>query len=252
MAKIRNSDPKNPSGGFVRLFDDPELGALMSCIQSTVISNGSELERLITDRARMVTDLTAMLERPGDFAPGTYLASKKQIKRSPLCHITLVDASNNRVKLPEPDFLLLRIGQSNHCVVLELKDGHVFDTKKSQAEHDNLVTYAQQLGAQIAYITRYAICCFNQEDPEEIRRGLKNVFRPKEILTGPHFCKLLNIDYEEILQEREVDAEDNRRYFFGQLMQIPSFQSYVADILLTRARRAGRSEKFQRHLTELF
>ena len=87
MAKIRNSDPKNPSGGFVRLFDDPELGALMSCIQSTVISNGSELERLITDRARMVTDLTAMLERPGDFAPGTYLASKKQIKRSPLCQI---------------------------------------------------------------------------------------------------------------------------------------------------------------------
>lgn len=57
MAKLRNSKPRNPSGGFNRLFNDDALGGLMSKVQSTVIANGSELENLITARAPAVEDL---------------------------------------------------------------------------------------------------------------------------------------------------------------------------------------------------
>ena len=106
MAKIRNSRPKNPSGGFNRLFDDEALGFLMSKVQSTVIANGSELEKVITELAPTVENLDSVLENPGLFPDGTYLVPKKQIKKSTICHIHTIDASGEKVKLPEPDFFI--------------------------------------------------------------------------------------------------------------------------------------------------
>ena len=52
MAKIRERTPKNVSGGYERIFGIPELGMLMSKVQSAVISSGNELEKLIQDRGR--------------------------------------------------------------------------------------------------------------------------------------------------------------------------------------------------------
>ena len=226
MAKIRNSHPKNPSGGFDRLFDDPALGGLMSKVQSTVIANGSELERAVMGRAPAVEDLARALDDPSSLPPGTYLVPKSQMKKVKTCQIHTVSGDGTRVRLPEPDFLVLTVGARNRCDVLELKDGHVFDTKKSQAEWDNLVKYAQQLGSRIPYITTYHICCFNQEDREEIRRGLKNVFQAEEILTGRAFCEELGIDYDAIRREREEDARDNVDFFFEELAKLPVTARY--------------------------
>ena len=226
MAKIRDANPKNPSGGFDRLFDDADLGGLMSKVQSTVIANGSELERVIMERAPGVADLTRALEDPASLPEGTYLVPKKQMKRAELCRIHTISGDGTRVRLPEPDFLLLTVGRVCRCDVVELKDGHVFDTKKSQAERDNLVKYAQQLGSRLPYITTYHICCFNQEDPEEIRRGLKNVFQPEEILTGRAFCRALGIDYDAIRRDREEDARDNVSFFFEELARLPVTARY--------------------------
>jgi len=227
MAKIRNSRPKNPSGGFNRLFDDEALGFLMSKVQSTVIANGSELEKVITELAPTVENLDSVLENPGLFPDGTYLVPKKQIKKSTICHIHTIDASGEKVKLPEPDFFILELdGGRNFCYVLELKDGHVFDTKKSQAEKDGLVKFTQQLGARIPYITRHFICCFNQDDVKEIRKGLKNVFQEEEILTGRQFCEKLSIDYQMILRTREEDAKDNVDFFFEELGKLEITKKY--------------------------
>ena len=227
MAKLRNSKPRNPSGGFNRLFNDDALGGLMSKVQSTVIANGSELENLITARAPAVEDLDRALEDPSSCEPGTYLVPKKQMKKSNICRIQTIDISGERVKLPEPDFLILQIGDGrNRCDVVELKDGHVFDTKKSQAEKDGLVEYAQKLGTKIPYSTDHHICCFNQEDPKEIQKGLKNGFQPEEILTGRQFREKLNLDYEEIQICREEDARDNTDFFFEELAKLPITERY--------------------------
>ena len=47
MAKIRDRDPKDSSGAYERLFGNAELGTLISKIQGTVRSSGSELEEMI-------------------------------------------------------------------------------------------------------------------------------------------------------------------------------------------------------------
>ena len=62
MALISDSKPKERSGAYDRLFGIPELGLLISRIQSSVISSGSELERLIIDKVQHIDDLDRFLE----------------------------------------------------------------------------------------------------------------------------------------------------------------------------------------------
>ena len=130
MAKIRNANPKNSSGGFVRMIGNEQLATIFTKAQSTVITNGTELEKIITERAKPVLDLDKFIEDCENLKVenGTYLCSKKVVK-----------ASSYKLAHHEPDFLALTVNVAkNICYVVELKDGFSFDTKKSVAEKEML------------------------------------------------------------------------------------------------------------------
>ncbi len=79
MAKIRGRIPKESSGGYARLFGNEALGELMSKVQGTVISAGSELEKLIAERVETIDDLDTFLCK--DIMPnGVLLAEKKRLR----------------------------------------------------------------------------------------------------------------------------------------------------------------------------
>ena len=82
MAKIKNSHPKDSSGGYERVFDNREIGYLIQRIQSTVISNGNELENLIVERSKRIDDLDSFIDSclDGTIEPGSYLCRKSVIK----------------------------------------------------------------------------------------------------------------------------------------------------------------------------
>lgn len=46
MAKIRDSNPKDVSGGYDRIWGNRLMGLLMSKVQSAVICSGKELEKI--------------------------------------------------------------------------------------------------------------------------------------------------------------------------------------------------------------
>lgn len=71
------------------------------------------------------------------------------------------------------------------------------------------------------------ICTFNQDDMDSIKTGLKNYFKEDEILTGRDFCKILNINYDEIIRLRMKDAEDNLNYFIDELLKIENVRSLL-------------------------
>ena len=48
-------------------------------------------------------------------------------------------------------------------------------------------------------------------------------------MTGAELCRLLQISYHSILQDREADASDNRNYFVETLIKIPFVKSKLAD-----------------------
>ncbi len=209
MAKIRNSKPKTSSGGYNRVFNNTSLGELIQKVQSTVISNGNELETMILSNSNVIENLDQFLSM--DDKKGVFLCPKKVIKNS-----------KYKLKEHEPDLVIFEISENNrNCYIIELKDGDNFDTKKSLGEFESLEQYKNHLGSQITFITNFFICSFNQNDKELIVKGFKNVFNINQVMTGRELCDLLKINYDKIIEKRKQDAEDNKKYFTEELVKIP-------------------------------
>lgn len=219
MAKIRNANPKQSSGGFERAVGNKEMAAILTKAQSTVITNGTELEKIISEKAVLITDLDDFIEKSdkGEVANGSYLCTKSVVKKS-----------KYRMDKHEPDFIAFTIETGkNLCYVVELKDGDSFDTKKALAEKESLRLFVNHLAPQIPFRTRFYICCFNQNDKDRIIAGFKHAFNDKEIMTGKEFSNILGIDYERIVNERATDAVDNFNYIVGELIHIKEIRDRV-------------------------
>ncbi len=235
MAKIRGRIPKESSGGYARLFDNEALGELMSKVQGTVISAGSELERLITERVETIDDLDAFL-RKDIMSDGVLLAEKKKIKKC-----TELDSQGS-----EPDFMIFKRREGHQrCHIVELKDGHVFDTKKVDSEREALHGFAKRNAGRLPYRVSTHFCAFNQDDPEVIWKGFKQRIDIKEAMTGREFCDLLEINYDEIVEVRKTDAEDNIRYFLEELLRILEANSIIEDILSSESHLAEEQKLFR-------
>lgn len=212
MAKICNAKVGSSSGGYNRVFDNDEIGRLMSKVQSTVISNGSELERIILSRTQNITILDVFIEgvTDGNVPNGTYVCTKRVLKKS-----------SYKLDKHEPDLLIFIVQQRRVCRIIELKDGDAFDTKKASGEQESLERFNLHIGAKIPFVSDYFVCCFNQINKEEIVKGFKNVFGIEHVMTGKELCEILNISYEEIIEERKRDAKANIEYFYQQFKSIP-------------------------------
>ncbi len=220
MVLIKDSKDNNRStpGGYHRLFDNEELGGLFSKVHAAVIRNGNELENIIIEKCDCITDVDNFFsEHQND---GVYLIEKKVIKKSTL-------KSNQ-----EPDFIILKVDNENkHCYIVELKDGDTFDTKKAAGEKALLTNFQRDLSIKIPYTSSIHVCAFNQLDKEKIVAGFKNKISEDEAMTGMELCRLLDINYQEILTDRRQGAESNIDYFLESLMNIDLVQTKIKLIL---------------------
>jgi hypothetical protein len=228
MAKIRDSKPKSSSGNYARLFGDEDLGALITKIQSTVISTGSALEKAILSRCKkgcIIKDCDNFFNNYSDdkvFVLGYRIFLKKDLKKSKVLDLP---------KKSEPDFVVLKMDKhKKHCYIVELKLGYMFDTKKTKGERELIRKFEDRIAKRIQYTTQFYICAFFEKDKEKIRDGLKHDFELDEIMTGEDFCRLLEIDYQEIIEETYSPnaAADNIDYFIEELVRIPKVRALLS------------------------
>lgn len=206
MTRIEDANPRDRSGSYDRLFGIPALGRLISKVQSAVISSGTGLEKMIADRVMPIKDIDAFL-KSDVMQEGVFVARKGAIRNS-----KVLERSG-----PEPDFIVFKRRDGvQRCYIVELKDGHVFDTKKATAERQYLHKFVEQNARHMPYKVACRFCAFNQDDPGSIRRGFKNKITLQEAMTGREFCDLLEIDYSQITEERKKDAEANVHYFLSE------------------------------------
>ena len=219
--KIRNANPRQVSGGYARLFNDNDLGMLVSKTQSAVISAGKELESLIASKTQPVLNLEEFLRL--DLLPaGVHLATKADMER---CESIVVQSST-------PDFLAFRrLGNGQSCHVIEVKDGHQFDTKKAMAEREMLHGFVQANIGVLRHTAFVHMCAFNQDDSNAIYEGFKKRISINELLTGRELCELLEIDYEDVVKARSDDAADNIRFFVETLMRIPKVRDIAESLI---------------------
>jgi len=221
--RIRNAKGRQDGGsGYTRVLGNNELGKLISRVQSTVISNDTELERMIVERTNTINSLENFINdvTDGTQDDGVYLCQKKTLIKSKYA-----------IKGIEPDLLIFIVERKRVCKVIELKDGDNFDAKKAQSEREHLEQFAIHFGAKIPFVTEFYICCFNQSDKDIIREGFKNKFEPEHIMNGEELCSILRSDYNEIVQIRKNDADDNLEYFLDELLKIDEIRYRIQDKL---------------------
>ena len=225
MAKIEDSKPKGTSRGYHRLFGNDELGDLMSKAHSAVIRSGNELEELIKERITPIGDLNVFLGRE-TLPEGVFLATKKEIKR---CTELYINDKN-------PDFIIFkhRAGHQR-CYLIELKDGHVFDTKKVLGERQTLHAFAERNASSLKYSISIHFCAFNQEDRQAVWDGFKRGIDYEEAMTGRQFCEILEIDYDEIVKERLQYIDGNMRYFIHSLLCISEVREIIDELISERS-----------------
>lgn len=229
MAKIRNSNPKQSGGGYERLVGNVAMARIFTKAQSTVITNGTELENIISKKAVTIDKLDDFIDScdNGTVTDGTYLCTKRTIEKS-----------KYKLKGHEPDFIAFTVNKAkNLCYVVELKDGDSFDTKKSLAEKEMLQLFVNHLAPKIPFRTKYYICCFNQSSKEKIVLGFKNIFTIEEVMTGREFCNILGIDYDTIVQTRRDDTTDNFKYIVEKMFEIKEVRTQF-------------SENYRKHIKE--
>lgn len=218
------------SGSYGRLFDDEKIGLVMSDVQSTAIRNGNELEKLIERYSNPLTnnDTFNLINeiKAGTIQNGTYLLSKNSYRG------TTIAIPNH-----EPDYIVVRMNDVNvKIVVVEMKDGDDFDTKKSNGELETLTACKDFIESNFAISTDYALCCFNQKSRLNIVRGLKNRFDEAHVMTGNEFCELVGIEYEAIINERKSDAADNIMELARRLADCDNFVAALETLGYTKAR----------------
>ncbi len=120
----------------------------------------------------------------------------------------------------EPDLLAFDLVH-RICYVIEVKDGDQFDTKKSEGERNTLHSFRSDVASVLPFSFKIYMCSFNAPSKEAIYHGLKHKFPLDELMTGKELCDLLGIDYDEILDIRKQDQEDNIDYFVESLKNIP-------------------------------
>ena len=223
MALIENAKGRrqgqSPSG-YTRLFGIEALGNLISRVQGTVISSGTELEHLIIERCKHIDDLDKFItDKLHSNEAGVWVATKQQVKKSKII--------NSKY---EPDFLGFRLDK-RMCYVVEVKDGDQFDTKKASGEYQSLHNFTNDISQELPFSMRIFMCSFNAPDIDAVFHGLKRKFNRNELLTGKGLCMLFDIDYDEIIKIRTSDQQTNLEYFIEQLITIAPIRSMVIKAL---------------------
>lgn len=183
---------------------------------------GIELENMVNE---ILKDDNKIVDNVDNFLGTTRMAKdevfvlpKQLLKKSEI--IDFIDA--------EPDFVILKISNhKHHCYIIELKDVHVFDTKKIAGEKQSLLDFRNNIATKIPYTCSIHICVFNQEDKNRIYRGMKKKFNLDEIMTGKEFCNLLEIDYEALIEKRKEWQYDNLARFVMLLLEIPDVKKEI-------------------------
>jgi len=206
-----------------RIFGNERMGLLFSKFQSAVIRSGIELERMIY--AEIPIEMRTTLQELND--------PSRDIKNCPPIQIVFKPAS------PDPDSkkksiqgdLLIVDNKKLSFMLVEVKEGHIFDTKKADGELASLKNITSWLAQKFAYRTTYFLCSFNQESKEEIVSGAKRRFTIEHVLTGRELCDKIGIDYDALRKKRQSDQLQNRIYFLRKLLEIPEIREEVVVLL---------------------
>ena len=225
----------------------------MQQVQSTSIRNGNQLEQCIEECADrygcLYSDIDKFLLQAYNFLFDDLLPS---YDLNVYYLFTKADVVNSTVihSKHETDYLLLGLFEDDQDgyfylsgYFVEMKDGWVFDTKKSEMEAnileeeaDNLFDILLVKGFRREELRiNYYFCGFSAMSKDQVVRGTKHRFVLSQVLTGYDFCNEL-LGYPELFDDIEDtryigDQGANVTYFLTTILEDLELRQMVKDLL---------------------
>jgi len=211
MALISNTKGRGEdetASGYERLFGNRQLGMLISKVQSATISTGSELEGFLASRLKKTNGISI----------------HKINKDKRVFKDAKIDSAGKKHNL-EVDCVIEREGK---IMLIEIKDGDTFDTKKVAGEIESLFM-AKNFIIKTRKIKEENVsihyCSFNARNHEQIEREAKGLLPKNSAMTGQELCELLGLDFNKIVEERKKHQKENLNFFIEELKKIPEIMN---------------------------
>lgn len=231
------------------------MGELFSKVQACCISAGTELEKILVMKSSNTVTYAEFKSKKSEFTNSdtyTLLHALPKVTPSGAIISSTHTDKKRRTRQKETDALVVLsdeaeevivqgiegledIGKkskskkgdliilSPKCVegiVVEMKDGDTFDTKKSDGELQTLKFLSEHYSNDLGVKLTFAFSCFYVSNKQQIVTGSKSRFTSEQVLTGRDLCELIGVNYDEVVQERRIDGEYNLNYFLASLLQI--------------------------------
>ena len=221
MAKISETKGRSDAkSGYTRLFGSQQLGQLVSRVHATVIRTGNELEHIIESEtpAHLKTTLDVILAQRGRFSNDVQVVFQGRMPGT-------ADKAGGTIDVAVFDH------PSRKVLVIEIKNGDTFDTKKASGELESMTKFADWIVQKTDYAAAYYFCSFNQDDKEAIVRGAKGRFEVSHAMTGRELCAILGVDYDALRKKRQSQQSENLRYFLAELLKISEIRQLIQELL---------------------
>jgi hypothetical protein len=211
MVLIRDSKGRRKDetpSGYERLTGNKKLGQLLSRCHATVISAGNELERVLENK----------LTGRNDVAIGNLNKEKRVFKN------LKEDSIGKKHDIKIDTFF----EKNDEIILVELKDGDTFDTKKAAGEIESLnivKKYLENKGKKVSV----RFCSFNARDHEQIEKGAKGLLEKGMAMTGKELCEMLELDFDKIVEERKKDQKENLNAVAKEIKDIPELIEKLKD-----------------------
>lgn len=224
LIKTYNDSKVKTSSGFIeKLFGD-SIANVSSKVHSNCISNGTVVEKLISESIKNTVDCVYEIEtrlrynelmdefnscRINDdtfaISDGVYLIYRDVFE----------DIKHNNRKI-KPDLLSIIVKNGRITFyIIEEKTGDNFDTKKSSAEKDHLTIFAEQVELNVASgidIKYFIVPFFSEKSKDKLSKsGFKGYFTEDEILKRNELSEVFGIDFDDIVKIFDKVRDINKK-----------------------------------------
>jgi len=236
MSLIINAKPKGNifNSGYFRLVENERMASLFQAVQSTVITNGTELEKFIRDYS-----IYPIVEKKQKMKKdGTLYATPQYIKGTSPTFKTVIEYYNKginayfpKIKISADD--LKKVGvelsgkknieldgvwvKDNEIYITEIKDGAALDTKKSDGEI-KMFKLLFKLFSFYNINPSFFIVLWNCKDIKDA--SIKSTEAKDYIITGEDFSKMVQLEFIRLNRERQLDAVENYKYCIEKMREI--------------------------------
>tara|TARA_B100000287_G_scaffold420372_1_gene459664 strand:- start:2000 stop:2734 length:735 start_codon:yes stop_codon:yes gene_type:complete len=236
MALIQNSNPKGniKNSGYYRLTGNNRMARLYRAGQSTVITNGTELEHHLEKFSPYTiykTEWTNISPKTGNVVKTRYKVPNttptlsdifQKLDNNENCFFPKIKISREELKSYDVDLKSKKHIEldgvwiyNGTIYITEMKDGSDFDTKKSDGE---IEMFKKMKKVFNGYDHKMFIVLWNLDDVNN--NSVKSLEAKKYLKTGQEFSELIGLDFEGINQERTKDQKDNMEYLISEMKEI--------------------------------